>query len=118
MSRLIRACAAVAVLIAPAWDVVAYAADTEYIYAPPGVYGEARRLRAHLGSANYTITLEPLGNVPTEVIGKVQYIGLDGQLVTREFTHSINFRTGNVVAAPVLQVKAIPTGVQVKATVY
>ena len=96
---------------------VALAADQEKLYAPPLKWGPSVALRAHLGRATYTIKLEQVGNVPTKVVGEVAYVDEKGKEVVKEFTDSITFKTGDVVAQPKLRVNAVPTGTFVNATV-
>jgi hypothetical protein len=93
----------------------AYAVDLHDAYAPPAKYGPTLSLRAHLGTATYSISYEAVGS--TKVIGEVTYINAKGKEVTEEFNGSITIKCGNVVAQPKVRFKGIPLGSAVKVTV-
>jgi hypothetical protein len=87
--------------------------DRHSVYAPPIVWGKPEMLRANLGAASYTVKLNQVGNVPTQIVGRVRYINENGEEVTKEFLGRISFRTGNFVGQPVIWLKGIPTGTHV-----
>ncbi len=112
-----RATFALALLVLGLVGQAASAQDVHSVYAPPLAWGKGERLRAHLGPATYTVTVAPVGNVPTQVVGRISYVGPDGRVVVKPFTDRITFRTGNAVAQPVLKLKAVPTGTVCDVTV-
>ena len=118
LSRRLRAClAGLALTVFQSMGMPARAAYHFDWYAPPMAYGMTKLLPAHLGPARYRITIEPIGNVPTQVTGLVTFMGPNGRLTSREFTHDIFFGTGNFVGQPTLRLKGSPTGTSVKVRV-
>jgi hypothetical protein len=97
---------------------VAHADDTYDLYAPPNAYGKVQNLRAHLGKASYSVTLEPAGNSPTKVVAQVEYVDAKGKSVKREFaTGEFTFEVGDFVGQPKIRLKGVLTGSAVKVTV-
>jgi hypothetical protein len=92
-----------------------FAADRLAGYAPPGVFGPWREIRASIGSATYTISYKTLGK--TAVDAEVAYVDETGKARVKPFVHSVRFTTGNCVSAPCVRFRGIPFGSALEVTV-
>lgn len=89
------------------------AATTLNAYAPPSVWGEWTELPGHIGSVGYALSYMVVGNA-TAVVAQVEFVGDNGELVTKGFSGFSSFKTGPFVGAPLVRFTGTPLGYAVK----
>ena len=78
------------------------------VWAGPMVFGNWVAVANHLGSADFTITVEPIGD--TVVVGQVRYFDRQNQHVTEDFNGEVSISTGNSVATVEVRLKGGVSG--------
>lgn len=84
------------------------------VYAPPMKFGKWTKVGAHIGKFQVTVKVTPKG--ATRVFGEVRYY-VNGRIMTKPFTGSVKFQTGNDIANVRVRLKGIPLGTACRVSV-